>query len=87
MGHVSIGYLPRGKVCHSPALLHNYLPLQVLGLSKLARIVEMFSRRLQVWPSALSSSILLVQVQERLTREIATAVWEAVELCSSVEKW
>jgi len=56
MGQVSIGYLPKRKV---------------LGLSKLARIVEMFSRRLQV--------------QERLTREIARAVWEAITLAGWAE--
>ena len=48
MGKVHIAYLPKDKV---------------LGLSKLARIVEVFSRRLQE--------------QERLTREIAYAVSEA----------
>lgn len=45
MGKVHIGYLPQGKV---------------VGLSKLARLTDCFSKRLQI--------------QERLTRQIAEAV-------------
>lgn len=69
MGTVSIGYLPKGKV---------------LGISKLARIVEIYSRRLQVrllfqrWVRRVFHFNTL-QVQERLTREIAQAVLEAIE--------
>lgn len=49
-GKAHVGYLPNKKV---------------LGLSKVARVVDMFSRRLQV--------------QERLTKQIATALNEAIE--------
>ncbi|MCX7622379.1 MAG: GTP cyclohydrolase I FolE [Thermomicrobium sp.] len=49
-GHVHIGYLPRGKI---------------LGLSKFARVVDLFARRLQV--------------QERLTQQIAHAIQDILD--------
>ena len=49
-GHCHVGYLPRGKV---------------IGLSKIARVVDVFSRRLQI--------------QENMTREIAESIMEVVE--------
>lgn len=50
MGKAHVAYLPQGKV---------------IGLSKIARLVNMFSRRLQV--------------QERLTQEIGLALEEAIQ--------
>ncbi len=50
IGKCHVGYLPRGKV---------------LGLSKIARVVDMYARRLQI--------------QERLTKQIADAVEKAID--------
>nr|WP_245549515.1 MULTISPECIES: GTP cyclohydrolase I FolE [Methylomicrobium] len=50
IGKCHVGYLPRGKV---------------LGLSKIARIVDMYARRLQI--------------QEKLTKQIADAIEYAVD--------
>jgi GTP cyclohydrolase I len=47
LGHANVGYIPNGKV---------------LGLSKIARIVDMYARRFQI--------------QEQLTRQIAEAIQE-----------
>lgn len=49
-GHATVAYIPRDRV---------------VGISKLARLVEVFSRRLQI--------------QERLTEEIAGAIQEALD--------
>ena len=49
-GRVHVAYIPNGKV---------------IGLSKIPRLIEVFSRRLQV--------------QERITRQIADAIQEAIE--------
>ncbi len=49
-GHVNVAYMPTGKI---------------LGISKLARVVDMYARRLQV--------------QEELTAQIARAVAEAAD--------
>jgi GTP cyclohydrolase I len=44
----------------------GYIPIrQVIGLSKIARIVDMFSRRLQV--------------QERLTKQVSRALFELLQ--------
>jgi GTP cyclohydrolase I len=51
-GKVSIGYLPNGN-------------RKVLGVSKLARIVNVYARRLQI--------------QEQMTQQIAQAIGDAVE--------
>ena len=50
IGKVHLAYIPSGKI---------------IGLSKAARIVDVFARRLQV--------------QERLTEEIAQALWDAIQ--------
>jgi len=49
-GHVSVGYLPRGKV---------------VGLSKIARLVDCYARRLQL--------------QETMTQQIADAIQETLD--------
>ncbi len=50
IGHANVAYIPNGKV---------------IGLSKIARIVDMFSRRLQI--------------QENMTKEIAEALLQATD--------
>ena len=50
IGRVSVGYIPRGRV---------------VGISKLARVVEAFAKRLQI--------------QERMTAQIANAIEDALQ--------
>ena len=54
-GSVSIGYIPNGKM---------------IGLSKLARVVDVFARRLQV--------------QERLTYEVCREIYETLSACGVI---
>ena len=49
-GKVHVAYIPNNKI---------------VGLSKVARLVEVYARRLQV--------------QERMTEQIAQAIWDGVE--------
>ena len=49
-GHISIGYLPNGRI---------------VGISKLARLVDCFARRLQI--------------QERMTAQIADAIMDVLD--------
>ncbi|MBF0491446.1 MAG: GTP cyclohydrolase I FolE [Deltaproteobacteria bacterium] len=63
-GHVHVGYIPRDKI---------------IGLSKVARLVEVFARRLQV------QERLTTQIAENLQRELkplgVAVVIEAEHLC------